>query len=146
MRALAELDIRSPLREAKLTKQNIRTLSKQLKLPTWNKPSMPCLATRVPYNKEITPEVLKMIDEAETFLSQFNFTQIRVRHHDNIARIEVTRDDMQRILTEHFDEQIVPRFKEIGYTYVTLDLQGFRSGSLNEELPRRHEDTKNKRK
>jgi uncharacterized protein len=134
MRALAELDIRSPLREAELTKQDIRTLSKQLNLPTWNKPSMPCLATRVPYNKEITPEVLKMIHEAETFLSQFNFTQIRVRHHDNIARIEVTRDDMQRILVEHLDEQIISRFKEIGYTYVTLDLQGFRSGSLNEEL------------
>jgi uncharacterized protein len=134
IRALAELNIRSPLREAKLTKQEIRTLSKQLKLPTWNKPSMPCLATRVPYDKEITPEVLKMIHNAETFLSQFNFAQIRVRHHDNIARIEVTRDDMQRILAEHLDEQIISRFKEIGYTYVTLDLQGFRSGSLNEEL------------
>jgi uncharacterized protein len=145
MRALAELDIRSPLREAELTKQDIRMLSKQLTLPTWNKPSMPCLATRVPYNKEITPAVLKMIHEAETFLSQFDFAQVRVRHHDNIARIEVTRDDMARIFAENLDEQIVSRFKEIGYTYVTLDLQGFRSGSLNEPLPRRHEDTKSER-
>ncbi len=134
MRALQELDIRSPLREAELTKQDIRTLSKQLELPTWNKPSMPCLATRVPYGMEITPTVLRMISEAETFLSQFNFAQVRVRHHDSIARIEVLKDDMKRIFAENLDERIVAWFKEIGYTYVTLDLQGFRSGSLNEAI------------
>ena len=134
MKALKELGIRSPLREAGLNKEEIRTLSKQLALPTWNKPSMPCLATRVPYETEITPQVLKMVHEAEDFLRQFDFAQMRVRYHGNIARIEITRDDMERIFAEHLDEQIVMRFKEIGYTYVTLDLQGFRSGSLNEVL------------
>jgi pyridinium-3,5-biscarboxylic acid mononucleotide sulfurtransferase len=134
MKALQELAIRSPLREAGLTKQEIRALSQQLNLPTWNKPSMPCLATRVPYNQEITPVVLDMVYAAETFLKRFGFAQLRVRHHGNLARIEVTRDDMQRIFTEHLTEQIVSQLKTIGYTYVTLDLQGFRSGSLNEVL------------
>lgn len=134
MRALQELAIRSPLREAHLTKQEIRALSQQLNLPTWNKPSMPCLATRVPYNLEITPTVLDRVYAAETFLKQFGFAQLRVRHHGNLARIEVIRDDMQRIFTEHLSEKIVTQLKTIGYTYVTLDLQGFRSGSLNEVL------------
>ncbi|MBD3305429.1 ATP-dependent sacrificial sulfur transferase LarE [candidate division KSB3 bacterium] len=134
MRALQELGIRSPLREASLAKQDIRTLSQQLELPTWDKPSMPCLATRVPYGTPISPEVLHMIGEAEAFLRSLHFTHLRVRHHDHIARIEVTREEMLRILTEQLDAQIVARFKEIGYTYVTLDLQGFRSGSMNEVL------------
>jgi uncharacterized protein len=93
---------------------------------------MPCLATRVPYGDEITPNVLRMIHEAETFLAQFHFTQLRVRHHGNLARIEVSKADIDRIVAEHLDEQIVSILKKIGYTYVTLDLQGFRSGSLNE--------------
>lgn len=134
MQALRELGIRSPLKEAGLTKEEIRHLSQRLHLPTWNKPSMPCLATRVPYGTEITQDVLRMIHEAETFLNRFSFAQLRVRHHGNIARIEITREDMTRIFAEHLDERIVARFKEIGYTYVTLDLQGFRSGSLNEVL------------
>jgi uncharacterized protein len=134
MKALQELGIRSPLREAQLTKQEIRTLSQQLQLPTWNKPSMPCLATRVPYDDPITPDVLRMIHEAETFLAQFHFTQLRVRHHGNLARIEVDKADTGRIVTEHLAEQIVTRLKALGFTYVTLDLQGFRSGSLNEVL------------
>jgi len=120
--------------EARLTKADIRTLSRALGLPTWNKPSMPCLATRVPYGDAITPDIMRMIHEAETFLAAFNFAQLRVRHHGNIARIEVIRDDMERIFTEDLDQRIVTRLKEIGYTYVTLDLQGFRSGSLNEVL------------
>jgi uncharacterized protein len=134
MKALQELGIRSPLKEAGLTKQEVRILSQRLHLPTWNKPSMPCLATRVPYGDEITPDIMRIIHEAETFLAAFNFAQLRVRHHGNIARIEVIRDDMERIFAEHLDERIVTRLKEIGYTYVTLDLQGFRSGSLNEVL------------
>lgn len=134
MRALQELAIRSPLREAGLTKQEIRALSEQLNLPTWNKPAMPCLATRVPYNQEITPAVLDRVYAAENFLKSFGFAQLRVRHHGNLARIEVTRDDMQRIFAEHLTEAIVTRLKTIGYTYVTIDLQGFRSGSLNEVL------------
>lgn len=138
MRALKELEIRSPLEEAVLTKEDIRNLSRRLGLPTWDKPSMTCLATRVPYNTEITPKILTMIYEAETFLHQFQFHRVRVRHHNEIARIEVCRDDMQRILTEYLDKEIVTRFKEIGYTYVTLDLQGFRSGSMNELLKYRN--------
>ncbi len=134
MKALRELGIRSPLKEAGLTKDEVRILSQRLHLPTWNKPSMPCLATRVPYGDEITLEALRMIHEAETFLGRFSFGQLRVRHHGNLARIEILRDDMTRMLNEHLDDQIVARLKEIGYTYVTLDLQGFRSGSLNEVL------------
>lgn len=134
MRALQELAIRSPLREASLTKQEIRRLSQQVHLPTWNKPSMPCFATRVPYGQEITPAVLDRVSAAENFLKAFGFMQLRVRHHGNLARIEVTRDDMQRIFAEHLSDEIVSQLKMIGYTYVTLDLQGFRSGSLNEVL------------
>ncbi len=134
MRALKELEIRSPLEEAVLTKEDIRNLSRRLCLPTWDKPSMTCLATRVPFNMEITSKILTMISEAESFLSQFQFHRVRVRHHNEIARIEMTRDDMQRIFVEYLDTEIVRRFKEIGYTYVTLDLQGFRNGSMNELL------------
>jgi uncharacterized protein len=134
MRALKELGIRSPLKEATLTKNDIRALSKHLDLLTWNKPAMPCFATRIPYNTEITYSALGMVSEAERFLQQFNFQQVRVRHHNEIARIEVNRDDMQRILDEQLETPIVKHFKKIGYTYVTLDLQGFRSGSMNEVL------------
>ena len=133
-RALQEMGIRSPLQEAGLTKTEIRQLSRQLALPTWNKPSMPCLATRVPYGMEITPAVLDMINQSETFLRQFGFQQIRVRHHGNLARIELVNSDMERLFAEQLAERIVRRLKEIGYAYVTLDLQGFRSGSMNEVL------------
>lgn len=137
MRALRELGIRSPLQEAELTKADIRVLSKQLKLLTWDKPSATCLATRFPYYMEISPALLQMVNDAEAFLAQFNFSQVRVRHHEKIARIELTHDDMRRVLNERLDEPIVQCFKEIGYTYVTLDLQGFRSGSMNEVLVRK---------
>ncbi|GAK51459.1 hypothetical protein U14_02703 [Candidatus Moduliflexus flocculans] len=133
-RALQEMGIRSPLQEAGLTKAEIRQLSRQLALPTWNKPSMPCLATRVPYDMEITPAVLNMVNQAETFLRQFGFQHIRVRHHGNLARIELVKRDMEWLFSEQLTEQISARFKDIGYTYVTLDLQGFRSGSMNEVL------------
>lgn len=134
MRALKELGVRSPLREAGLSKQEIRALSQQMALLTWDKPSMPCLATRVPYYLHITPEVLRKVQAAEACLAQLGFREFRVRHHENIARIELPRPDMLRVLREAIDQSIIARFKEIGYTYVTLDLQGFRSGSLNEVL------------
>ena len=134
MRALKELGVRSPLREAGLTKQEIRTLSQQMALLTWDKPSMPCLATRVPYYLEITPEVLHKVQAAEAYLEKLGFREFRVRHHENIARIELPRPDMLRVLREELDRSIIARFKEIGYTYITLDLQGFRSGSMNEVL------------
>ncbi len=134
MRALKEFGVRSPLREAGLTKQEIRALSQTMALPTWNKPAMPCLATRVPYYTEITPEVLRKVQAGEACLKQFGFREFRVRHHDTIARIELPRPDMLRVFTEQLDQPIIAHFKEIGYTYITLDLQGFRSGSLNEVL------------
>lgn len=134
MRALKELGVRSPLREAELTKQEIRLLSRQMALLTWDKPSTPCLATRVPYYLEITHEVLRKVQAAEAYLEQLGFREFRVRHHENIVRIELPRPDMLRVFREELDRSIIARFKEIGYTYITLDLQGFRSGSMNEVL------------
>ncbi len=135
MRALQELGIRSPLREAGLTKAEIRALSQQLQLPTWNKPAMPCLATRVPYYTPITREALTMISQAEAVLRELGFDELRVRHHGQLARIELRPPDMRRVFEEHLETHLVTRFKALGYTYITLDLQGFRSGSLNETLP-----------
>ncbi len=132
MQALAELDIRSPLREAGLTKAEIRELSKELGLPTWDKPSFACLSSRFPYGNEITREKLKAVGEAEIFLRGLGFRQLRVRHHDEIARIEVAEEDMELLL--HNRKEIVGKFKELGYTYITLDLQGYRTGSMNEVL------------
>lgn len=132
MQALAELDIRSPLREAELTKADIRELSKELGLSTWDKPSFACLSSRFPYGNEITREKLKAVGEAEIFLRSLGFRQLRVRHHDKIARIEVAEEDMELLL--HNRKEIVGKFKELGYTYITLDLQGYRTGSMNEVL------------
>ncbi|PID55805.1 TIGR00268 family protein [candidate division KSB3 bacterium] len=134
IRALQELKIRSPLREAGLTKDEIRALSKQLDLPTWNKPSTPCLATRVPYGMELTPEILKAIGKGERFLRKLGFRQNRVRHHGSIARIELVDKDMRRVILGNLGAPITAYFKQIGYSYTTLDLQGFRSGSMNEVL------------
>ena len=132
MRAVAEQGVRSPLKEAKLTKADIRALSKRLGLPTWDKPSLACLASRFPYGIRITSENLTAVDEAETFLRKLGFHQLRVRHHDDIARIEVPQEDMETLLQNR--EQIVERLKELGYKYVTIDLQGYRTGSMNEVL------------
>ena len=143
MRALQELGIRSPLREAGLTKAEIRALSQQLQLPTWNKPAMPCLATRVPYYTPITREALTMISQAEAVLRELGFDELRVRHHGQLARIELPSPDMRRVFAEHLETHLVTRFKALGYTYITLDLQGFRSGSLNETLPVRSETVAN---
>jgi uncharacterized protein len=133
-RAIRELGIRSPLREAGLTKDEIRELSKGLGLPTWDKPSFACLASRFPYGERITPEVLAKVDQAEAFLLGLGFRQVRVRHYRELARIEVYPRELGRFLEETLRETVVRRLKEIGYRYVTLDLQGFRSGSMNEVL------------
>ena len=132
MQALAELDIRSPLKEAGLTKADIRELSKGLGLPTWDKPSFACLSSRFPYGNEITREKLKAVGEGEIFLRSLGFRQLRVRHHDKIARIEVNEEDIKLLLNNR--KEIVKKFKELGYTYITLDLQGYRTGSMNEVL------------
>jgi uncharacterized protein len=133
-RAMQELGIRSPLQEARFTKEDVRELSRTLGLPTWDKPSFACLASRFPYGEEITPEGLRMVDEAENFLFSLGFKQVRVRHYQSLARIEVYPEEMSRLMNGSLREKIVNRLKKIGYRYVTLDLQGFRSGSMNEVL------------
>jgi uncharacterized protein len=133
-KAVQELGIRSPLKEAMFTKGDVRELSKVLSLPTWDKPSFACLASRFPYGEEITEEGLKMVDEAEAFLISLGFKQVRVRHYPNLARIEVYPEEISRLMNGPLREKVVSRLKEIGYQYVTLDLQGFRSGSMNEVL------------
>lgn len=129
-----ELDIKSPLREAGLTKDEIRTLSKSMGLPTWSNPASPCLASRIPYNMPITREKLTRIDQAETFLKDYGLSELRVRDHDQIARIEVPRERFKEIMEDSKRAEIIDKFKSLGYKYVTIDLEGFRSGSLNEVL------------
>ena len=133
MQAVIEQNVRSPLKEAKLTKADIRNLSKQLGLLTWDKPSLACLASRFPYGTYITSEKLRAVDEAEVFLRNLGLRQLRVRHHDQIARIEVPEGDMDTLFRNR--ERIVNKLKELGYSYVTLDLRGYRTGSMNEVLP-----------
>ncbi len=132
--AIQELGIRSPLKEALLTKAEIREMSRELGLSTWDKPSFACLASRFPYGEEITPEGLRMVDEAEAFLFERGFRQVRVRHYRSLARIELLPEEMGRLLEEGLRQEVVGRLKAIGYKYITLDLQGFRSGSMNEVL------------
>ncbi len=133
-RAVQELGIRSPLKEATFTKAEVRELSKGLRLPTWDKPSFACLASRFPYGEEISEEGLRMVGEAEDFLFGLGFKQVRVRHYGNLARVEILQEEMVRLIDGPLREKVVSRLKEIGYRYVTLDLQGFRSGSMNEVL------------
>ena len=133
MRAIAELGIRSPLKEAGLSKAEIRQLSKMLDLPTWNKPSAACLASRFVYHETITPEKLRMVDQAEDVLRSLGLKQLRVRiHGEDLARIEVLPEDLPRLM-EH-REELTSALKNAGFRYVTLDLQGYRTGSMNEVL------------
>lgn len=134
LKALKELDIRSPLKEAGLTKKEIRLLSHEMGLPTWNKPALACLASRFPYGTEITPPKLNRVEQAETFLHELGFKQVRVRHHNNIARIEVSQEEIERISSPDYRDIIIIKLKELDYQYITLDLQGFRTGSMNEVL------------
>ncbi len=132
--AALEMAVRSPLKEVGLTKQEIRSLSKKMGLSTWNKPSLACLASRFPYGDRIVLSGLQMVAEAEDYLHSLGFEQVRVRHHNSVARIEVTPEEMRRFYQAELCSQVVERLKLIGYTYVALDLQGFRSGSMNEVL------------
>ena len=134
MRAIKELQVVSPLKEAGLTKEEIRILSKEEGLPTWDKPSMACLASRIPYGMAITPEQLLQVEKGENYLLQQGFTQFRVRHHGNLARIEVSPHEQEKFFQPDFVQELVAYFKKIGYLYVTLDLQGYRTGSMNEVL------------
>jgi uncharacterized protein len=133
-KAIQELGIRSPLKEARFTKADVREVSKDLNLSTWDKPSFACLASRFPYGEEITENALERVDQAEEFLFGLGFKQVRVRHYQSLARIEIYPEEMGRFLEGSMRERVVRRLKEIGYKYVTLDLQGFRSGSMNEVL------------
>jgi len=133
-RAMKIFSIRSPLAEAKLTKNDIRQLSRKLNLPTADLPASPCLASRIAYGIDVTEQRLRQIDQAEEFLRRLGLLEFRVRHHDTIARIEVQPRDIERIATEPIRSQIVDKIKSLGFKFVTVDLQGFRSGSLNEPL------------
>jgi pyridinium-3,5-biscarboxylic acid mononucleotide sulfurtransferase len=130
--AAVQRGVRSPLQEAGLFKEEIRQLSRAMGLPTWNKPSFACLSSRIPYGSPITLEKIDQIDRAEGYLISLGFHQVRVRHHDAIARIEVDPADFPRLL-EHSDE-ISRTLRQIGFQYVTLDLSGYQTGSMNAVL------------
>jgi uncharacterized protein len=135
-RAAREHRVRAPLAEAGLTKLEIRRLSKEMGLPTWDKPSMACLSSRIPYGSEVTPDKLRRIERAEEVLRGLGLRQVRVRHHDSVARLELDPADFEELVRSPVRELVVTRLKELGYGYVALDLQGYRTGSLNEVLPR----------
>ena len=130
-KALKELGVKSPFQEAGFTKADIRTLSQQLGLPTWNKQSNACLATRFPYGTELTEEKLTLVDRAETILTNLGFSQLRVRVHGDVARIEVSTDQFNRVVQNPVREVIVKELKALGFVYVALDLAGYSSGSMN---------------
>ncbi|MDT9723547.1 ATP-dependent sacrificial sulfur transferase LarE [Xylanibacillus composti] len=132
LKAKEEQGVRSVLQEAGLTKQEIRTLSKELGLPTWDKPSFACLSSRIPYGTRIDKQKIDQLDEGENFLLQLGFYQVRVRHHDKIARIEVMPQELAKAVEHH--EAISAKFQSLGFQYVTLDLTGYRTGSMNEVL------------
>lgn len=134
IQAARRMGARGPLQEVGLTKNEIRLLSRELGLPTWDKPAYACLSSRIPYGSRITREALRQVDEAEAFLHDLGYRQVRVRHHDRIARIELPRDQMARLLSDGSAELVVAKLKELGYLYVTLDLQGYRTGSMNEAI------------
>jgi len=129
-----ELGVRSPLQEAGLTKAEIRVLSKSLGLPTWDKPSMACLASRFPYHTPIERRSLTRVGKAEEALRGLGIGQVRVRHHGDTARIEIVAEDFEKLLASEARTRLVRRLKKLGYVYVTLDLEGYRTGSLNEPL------------
>jgi uncharacterized protein len=132
LRAVAEQGVHSPLQEAGLSKAEVRALGREMGVPNWDKPASPCLASRIPYGTAVTPEALGRIEQTEMILRRLGLRRLRVRHHDQVARIEVDPDDFALILEQR--ERIVAGFRQIGYAYVALDLAGFRSGSLNEVL------------
>ena len=130
-KAIKELGVISPLREAGFTKAEIRQLSKEMGLPTWDKPSFACLASRIPYGETITREKLKAIEASEQVLFDMGFKQVRVRLHGNLARIEINPNEMERMMLPQIRETIYSKFKEVGFVYTTLDLIGYRMGSMN---------------
>lgn len=132
--AAKEDQVHSPLLEAGMAKADIRALSKQLGLSTWNRPSYACLASRFPYHTQLTPEKLAQVEKGEEYLRQAGFSQVRVRHHGPLARIEVPPEELPRLLQGTLIRDVVKEFKGLGFAYVTLDLQGYRSGAMDETL------------
>lgn len=133
-RAALEAGVRAPLAQAGLTKREVRALARAYGLPNWDKPAAPCLATRIPYGQGVTVEKLRQIEAAERILHELGFHESRVRHHGEIARVEVLPDQLERVASLEVREALVRGFRRLGFHYVTLDLQGYRSGSLNEML------------
>ncbi len=129
-----QLGVHSPLEEAGLGKKEIRSLSKMLNLPTWDKPSFACLSSRFPYYTKITRPTLQQVEKAESYLWQLGMRAFRVRHHDTIARIELGTKEMHLLWERGLKDKLVKHFKSLGYKYVTLDLEGYRTGSMNETL------------
>jgi uncharacterized protein len=134
MKAVDQFKVHSPLKDAGLTKDEIRALSRELGLPTWDKPAAPCLSSRIPYGSAITSDKLQRIEAAEKYLREQGFKILRVRDHDDVARLEVPREDLPRLLDDGFSAKVTAQLKSLGYRYVTVDLAGFRSGSLNDVL------------
>jgi len=131
-KAAQEFSVRSPLREAGFTKSDVRACARMLNLPVWDKPSLACLSSRIPYGTRITPKILALIQTAEDHLRVLGFQQVRVRHHGDTARIEIDREDFRRMLDDEVYGKIIIELKKLGYTYVCLDLEGYRTGSMNE--------------
>ncbi len=136
LQAASELRVRSPLAEGGFTKLEVRALAAEWKLPVWDKPAGPCLSSRIAYGEQVTPQRLRMVDDAERFLRSHGLSQVRVRYHQgDMARLEVPLEDLPRLIEADFRTQLVAKVKELGFRFVTLDLEGFRSGSLNTLVP-----------
>ena len=144
MQAIKELEIGSPLRKAGLTKEDIRILSKKMNLPTWDKPSFACLSSRFPYGQKITSNKLQAVDQAEQFLLDLAFRQVRVRHHGDIARIEVSAAERNKFFDTKLMDRIYEKFKQLGFMYTALDLKGYRTGSMNEVIAAALKDNESK--
>jgi uncharacterized protein len=138
LRAIAELGVRSPLKEAGFTKADVRTLSRRLRLPTWDRPAMPCLASRFPYGQPITAAGLRRVAAAEAVLKELGYQGVRVRDHGTMARIEVAPDDIEKVSIRD-RSRLAHALKALGYTYVTVDLEGYRSGAMDEVLGERQD-------
>lgn len=131
-KAKQESGVRSPLQEAGLTKEEIRQLSKKSGIKDWNKPALACLASRIPYGRQITEAALNKVDRAEQYLRRLGFPEVRVRHYNGLCRIEVEKDSLIRLLSQR--QRVIDKIKKLGYNYVTLDLEGYRTGSMNEVI------------
>jgi len=143
-KAAGEFSVRSPLREAGFSKSDVRAYAQKLNLPVWDKPSLACLSSRIPYGTRITPKMLTTIQSAEDYLHSFGYRQVRVRHHGDTARIEIERNEFERLLSGDTAQKIVAAFKQLGYTYVCMDLEGYRTGSMNESIGKTASDVAKK--